>query len=56
MIAWLDRLGARLGARLQQFGILRGLMALFAGLMIVGLIAGAVVLSGLVAAVWAWAR
>lgn len=44
-----------LGRRLQRFGILRGIMVLAAALMVVGLMAAGVVLSGLVAAVWAWA-
>lgn len=52
VVAILDRAGAWVGARLQVFGVKRALVALFAGLMLVGLAAALVVAGGVATALW----
>ena len=48
----LDAAGSWAGAKLQAFGIKRGLVALFAGLLIVGLVAALVISASVAGTLW----
>lgn len=48
----LDAAGSWVGAKLQAFGIKRGLVALFAGLLIVGLVAALVIIASVAGTLW----
>lgn len=48
----LDAVGSWVGTKLQAFGIKRGIVALFAGLLIVGLVAALVIIASVAGTLW----
>lgn len=48
----LDAAGSWVGTKLQAFGIKRGIVALFAGLLIVGLVAALVIIASVAGTLW----
>lgn len=48
----LDAVGSWLGTKLQACGIKRGIVALFAGLLIVGLVAALVIIASVAGTLW----
>lgn len=52
MTTLLDAAGSWVGTKLQAFGIKRGIVALFAGLLIVGLVAALVIIASVAGTLW----
>ena len=48
----LDAVGSWVGTKLHAFGIKRGIVALFAGLLIVGLVAALVIIASVAGTLW----
>lgn len=51
IVHWIEAFGNLMGAALQRFGVVRGLMAVLGGLMLALLIVGGLLLAGLVGVV-----